>query len=810
VERLSQNIRYGLRSLARSPSFTVIAVLTLGLGIGINASVFSLISAMLLRQPPVHDPNRVVVVVATNSAHGEERGALTVADFLAWREQANSFTGMVAVNNSREFTLTGEEHPERLAVSQVSTDYFSLLGVTPMLGRTFSSVESQPGQAHTIVLSQNLWRRRFKLNGNIIGKTIALNGDQYTVAGVMPSEFEEASYPVDAWIPLVLPGEQSQQTTDAPRDLMVYARLKPGILLARAQAEMKALAARSSTADVNSEKGWSASVISLRDYFVAAGTRNALLMLMGVVGFVLLIACANIANLLTARSAGREKEFSIRTALGASRWRLTQQLLIENLLVALAGGVFGLMLAFAGVRFLRVGLGFNSYGAWFATKIRVDANVLAFTFSLSLLTVFLFGLIPALQSSAADPNVALKEESRTGSTGIKSRRLRSSLVASQIALALILLTGSGLMIQGLNQIMKSNMGFDMRQVLTTQLEISNTKHKKAPQQVAFVEAIAEHIANLPGVRSAAATTDLPASQPRTTSFNVEGQPTKPEDRAQARYFAVSPGYLQVMRIELLRGRGLSPADRASTPGVALVNQVLAQRFFAKGDAIGKRLAVGGNSTSTPSMVEIVGVVGNVTDYPGEVHAEPQIYVPYAQSPSALVTIVARTNGDPISIASSVRESIWSIDPDQSLSDCKSLKRVVQEAEGGNALMETLLAIFAVLALVLAAIGIYGVIEYTTFERTREIGIRLALGASRRQIIELVFKKTVFLAALGSSFGFLASLILPRLLANSFQGLTIHPVPVFVGTTLSIVFVSMLSTCIPAQRASKIDPSLVLR
>ena len=674
---------------------------------------------------------------------------------------------MAAADDSRQLTLTGQGDPRRLSVSQVTTNYFQLLGVAPEAGRAFTFNEVQSSDQHTVVISHDLWQRSFKPNGNIIGKAIKLDGDFYTVIGVMPGAITQAAYPVDAWIPLTLTSEQRQQKTDAPRDLMVYARLRPGVTLVQAQAEMKTLAARPGANRPNADKEWSASVLSLRDYFVGASTRNALSMLMAVVAFVLLIACANVAGLLIARGAAREKEFALRTALGAGRWRVVQQLLVENSILAIAGGLVGLTFTFVAVQLLRTGMDFSSYGAWYATKIRVDAEVLAFTLGVSLLTVFLFGLVPAIQSSAVNPNAALKEAGRTGSTGAKSRRLRSVLVAGEIALALILLTCSALMIQGLSAIMQSHMGFSPKYVMTANLALSKIRYDDPSKRTAFADSAVQRIANLPGVSSAATTTDLPASQPRTVSFSREREATKPEDRPSARYFAVSPDYLNVMSIPLLGGRGLTATDTASTPAVALVNQALAQRFFSKENPIGKHLAVDLSSDSAPSTIEVVGVVGNVADYPGETPAEPQIYMAYAQNPSPDVTLVARTGIDPTLLAATIRQSIWSIDKEQPIDAVRSMTQVLRAAQGGNALMEQLLG-FAEMTLLLAAIGIYGVIDYTVAERTREIGIRMAMGARRGSIVRMIFTKTIVLAGFGLAIGFLFSLLLPRLLEIVFR------------------------------------------
>ena len=810
LDRIRQDLQYGIYGLLKSPGFTITATLTLALGIGINSSLYSLASG-ILRQLPIDRPDRVGVIVATNTTFEENRGPLSVPEFLFLREQAQSFSEMAAGDSSRSLNLAGSGEPERLTAFQVSPNYFQLVGVAAELGRTLLPGEDRPEQRHVVILSQSLWQRRFGLDPGVIGRAIQLDGEKYTVIGVMPSSFSHAYYPVDLWTPLVFGEEEKLPRADAPRNLVVFTRLKPGVAFAQAKAEIQSLDARYSASLLEHSKGWSASVTPIRDYFATQALRTSTAFIMGVAGFVLLIVCVNISGLLIARGVSREKEFAIRRALGAGTWRLVRQLMIENLILGLIGGGFALLVAFGGIRLLRWRLDFNSFGAFIADKITMNGGVLAFTFAISVIAALLFGLLPAFATSDVHPGSSLQEGSRTGSSGRRPSRLRSVLVVGEISLTLILLTCCAAMIKGLYDLDQLNAGFDPKQVITAGLQLTKT-YDSARKQRAFVEESLLRIVNLPGVRLAAATTNLPISFARMVPFSVEGQPmTKPEERPQARYYAISPDYLHVMNIVLLRGREFMSSDNASKPSVALINEAFVKQFFAKGDVIGKHVKVALSPSSDEAVAEIVGVVVNVADYQGQASFQPQIYLPFAQYPDAHLTLVAGTSMNPKGVISALREAIWSVDKNQPIDNPRTMNQVISNTNGGNRLMVILLGIFATLALLLVAIGVYGVIASTVSQRNREIGIRLALGAHRRDILLMVLKNGLKLAAIGLLIGLPVSAPIPHLLGRAFhESFAIHTFAVLIGVPVFVAVVAIVSTYMPALRASKVDPVHALR
>jgi len=790
LDSIRQDIQYGISGLLKSPGFTITATFTLAFGIGINSSLYSLASG-IMRPLPIRGVDRVGVVVATNASYDEDRALLSVPEFLFFREQAQSFNEMAAGDSSRSFNLAGSGEPERLSAFQVSPEYFQLVGVSAEFGRTLLPGEDRAQQEHVVILSYDLWQRRFGSDRGVIGKTIQLDGEKYTVIGVMPSFFKHAYYPVDILTPLVFGDEQRRPRADAPRDLVVFTRLKPGVTFAQAKAEMQSLATRYSASLLGHSTGWSASVTSIEDYFVPQATHRALALLMGVAGSILLIVCGNISGLLIARGVAREKEFAIRNALGSGRWRLVQQLLVENLFLSLVGGAFGLLVAFAGVRLLRARLDFSSWGSFFANKITIDGGVLAFTLAVSVFASLLFGLLPAFNTSTINLASSLQEGDRTGSSGRKHGRLRSVLVVGEIALALMLLTCCTVMIKGLYDLDQLNAGFDPKQVITAGLQLTEATYDSAAKQRAFVEESVRHIANLPGVRFAAATTDLPISFARMVPFSEEGQPvTKPEDRPQARYYAISPDYLHVMNIPLLGGRKFMSSDNASSPSVALINEAFVKQFSTKGSVIGKHVTVG-LSSSEQIVAEIVGVVVNVADYQGQSSFQPQIYFPYAQYPAAHFTLVARTSMNPRGLIAPLRQAIWSVDKNQPIDNPRTMTEVVANTNPGNRLIILVLEIFAILALLLVSLGIYGVIASTVNQRTREIGIRLALGAHRRDILLMVLMNGMKLAAIGLIVGLPLSAPVPHLLGHVFYGIfVVHTLTVLIGIPLFIAIITV--------------------
>ena len=800
----------GIHGLLKSPGFTITATLTLALGIGINSSLYSLASG-LLRQLPIHEVGRVGLS-GTNPSFDEDRGPFSAPEFLFLKEQARSFSEMAAGDFSGSFNLAESGEPERLRAFQVSPNYFKLIDATAQLGRTLIPGDDRPEQKHVVVLSQSLWQRRFGLDPGIIGRAIRLDGEKYTVIGVMPGYFKQAFFPVDLWTPLTFGAGQRVPRTDAPRNLVVFTRLKPGLTFAQAKAEVQSLDKRYAATLLRANTGWGASVISIEDYFAPQSMRITLALLMSVAVFILLIVCGNISGLLIARGASREKEFAIRRALGAGSWRLTRQLMIENLLLSLIGGGFALLVAFAGVRLLRARMDFNAYGAYYADKITMNGGVLVFTLAISVFAALLFGLLPAFETSHTHPGSSLQEVDRTGSSGRKPSRLRSVLVVGQISLALILLTCCAVVIKGLYDLDRLNSGFDPEQVITAGLQLSQGTYDNAAKQRAFVEASVQRIANLPGVHLAAATTNIPISLARMVPFTIEGQPiAKPEDRPWARYFAITPDYLHVMNITLLRGRGFMSSDDADKPPVALVNEAIVKQFFAKGEVLGKHVSLALNPSSDRAVAEIVGVVVNVADYQGQSSFQPQIYFPYAQYPDANLTLVTRTGMNPRALIAPLRQAIWSVDKNQPIDNPRTMTQVVTTSNGGNRLIVLLFEIFAILALLLVAIGIYGVIAFTVSQRTREIGIRLALGARRAAILSMVLKNGLKLAAIGLLVGLPLSAAIPHLLQRMFQGhIVIHTVAVLIGVPAFVALIAFASTYMPALRASRVDPMHALR
>jgi predicted permease len=807
LHSIVQDIRYGVHGLLKSPGFTITATLTLALGIGINSSLYSFASG-ILRALPIRAVDRVGVIVGINATYDDDRAPVSVPEFLSFREQAQSFSEIAAGDSSRSFNLTDGVEPERLRAFQVSPNYFQLVGAAAGLGRTFLPGEDRAEQNHVVILSQSLWQRQFGSDPAVLGKAIRLDGEKYTVIGIMPGYFKQAYYSVDVWTPLSFSDAQKLPRADAPRDLVVFTRLRPGITFAQARAEMQSLDARHS-ASLPGHTDWRASVIPIQEYFAPQSMRIAVALLMAVAGFVLLIVCGNISGLLIARGAYREKEFAIRRALGAGSWRLVRQLMVENLLVSLIGGGFGLLVGFAGIRLLRARLDFNSYGVFIGDKITMNGHVLVFTLAVSIFTALLFDLLPAFDTSNVHPGSL---QARDRSPGTKTGRLRSVLVAGQISLAFVLLTYCALVIKGLYDLDQLNAGFDPKQVVTAGLQLSKDTYDSPAKQRAFVEASVHRIANLPGVHLAAATNTLPISGARMVPFRMEGQPIrKPEERPWARYYAISPDYLRVMNITLLRGRGFLSSDSPGKPPVALINEAFVNQFSAGGNLIGKHVTVAVNPSSDQAAAEIVGVVVNVADYQGQSSFQPQIYLAYAQYPDANLTLVARTSMNPKGLIPSLRQAIWSVDKNQPIDTPRTMTQVVTNTNGGNRLVVFLLEIFAILALLLVAIGIYGVIAFTVSRRTREIGIRLAMGAHRRNIMLMVLKNGVKLAAIGLLVGMPLAAPIPHLLQHVFQGhIVIHTLAVLIGVPLFVALVAIVSTYVPALRASKIDLVRALR
>jgi putative ABC transport system permease protein len=812
-----QDLRYGFRMLAKNPGFTAVAVLTLALGIGANTAIFSGISGVLLRKPPVRDPDRVLMVLSTNRAKGWGFGPehpASAPDFLDWRQQSRSFEEMAAIKPWGDFNLTGQGDPRRVAGTRVTANFWHLLGANPFLGRTFAEGEDQQGRDHVAILTYGLWQTQFASDPTIVGKIIKLNGESFTVVGVMPASYRFLSpvFTTEVWIPLAFDVNQLGPAGRRSRSFYVVGRLKPEVTGEQAQAELAAISRRLEQSYPQADKGWDVSLLSLQEFQIQDfHIRPALVMLMGTVGLVLLIACANIAGLLLARAAGRQHEIAVRAAMGARRGRLVRQFLSENVLIAIAGAGVGLLFASWGIKVLHAALMFNEWVK--SLEFGIDSRVLFFNISVSLLTILLFGLAPALQVSRSDLHAALKEGGGTGGAGAPRVKARRIFVVAEVALALVLVTGAGLMLKSFQEEISSDPGFDPRGLLTAEVSLPTSRYEGPAQQAAFFKQVTDKLQSLTGVVAAAAAVHLPLSgEAGPVPFSVEGQPTlPPQERPEATYYAVSRDYMRTMGIPLIRGRAFTDLDSQNSPLVVMVNEALARRFFPKEDPIGQHISFDTESGVPSRWREIVGVAGDVKDWFGQPAFHPQLYVPYAQEPSAGMTLVVRTKGDPANLSSRVRTAVWSVDKDQPLGNMTTMAQLI-EARGaaGDRLVGELLGIFAGLALILAAVGIYGIISHGVAQRRHEIGIRMALGAGRGSVSRMVVLEGMRLALFGLLMGFVLAFPLPRVFVAAFEGFSVRAGWVFAIAPAVVAVAALLASYIPARRATQVDPMEALR
>jgi len=800
---LIKDVRYGVRSLWKRPGFTAIAVITLALGIGANTAIFSVVNAVLLKPLPFNEPERLVWVWDTQPQLATTPTSLP--DFLGWKQQNQSFDHLAAFQSGKMFLDAGDGITTDTQLGLVTPELFSVFHVNPILGRTFTSEETLPGRFRVAVLSHSIWQSRFGSDPNVSGRTIQLNGAAYTIIGVMPVGF---SYPdrAELWRPLPI---DPARLDPGPHYLKVIGRLKPGVALAQAQADMSTIAARLSQQNREKNAGHGVKLERLANV-VIGDIGLALYVLLGAVGFVLLIACANLANLMLARVGAQQKEIAVRTALGASRLRIVRQLLIESIILAIGGGVIGLLLAIWAVSWV-VSLSADTIPR--VQEISVDPRVAGFTLLVSVITGVLFGLAPALQVSRPDLTDALKESGRT-TAGLRKNRLRSALVISEVALSLVLLVGAGLMIRSFAKLNQVDPGFKPAQVLTMGVALLRARYPADEQVAQTYSQILERTTAVPGVVSAGAISDLPLTGSNTSdSFTIEGRPPiAKEAEPSTEYHVVTPRYFESMGIPLLSGRDVAHTDTRQSPNVVVINEVFARRHFAGENPLGHRLRLQGQERD-PLL--IIGVVGNVRQLGLDEQLTPEVYVPLLQDPLSTtyqrsMTIVARTKSDPGAIAGPLRAAVASVDKSLPVYALKAMTEHLHESLARRRFNLILLTVFSGVALALAAVGIYGVISYGVTQRTHEMGIRMALGAKPRDVVQLVVRQAMVLALGGVGIGLLAAWALTRLMKSLLFNVGATDPLTFVAIAALMSLIALLACLIPARRATKVDPLVALR
>ncbi|HUJ30765.1 MAG TPA: ABC transporter permease [Candidatus Acidoferrum sp.] len=814
---LWQDVKYGWRMLRRSPGFAVVAVLTLAIGIGANAAIFSVVDTIVLRPLPFVDSGRIVVIFDTNANRKILRGTVSAAEFLDWRDMNHVFKELSAIRPSY-VTVTGGGEAEQIWGVYTTGNLFPMLGVKPALGRGFSPEEERPGHEQVVMISYGMWQRRFGGDRGAIGNSILIDYKPYTIIGVLPQNFTlfGTSTPLDIWVPFVF---NRAQLNREDHELAVFARLKDNATVPQAQAEMDQINATlmKQYPQANEDHGVH---IGQFQQELTRDLRPALALFFGAVVFVLLIACANVANLMLARAATREREIALRSTLGAGRFRILRQLLTESVLLSLIGGTLGILVAYTGIHFMRGMLSTAGIKEVpFSGGISLSGTVLAFTLGLSVLTGILFGLAPSIQISRTELGESLKEGSRGSTGGRRGHFIRSSLIVSEVTLSLLLMVSAGLLIRSFIRLMSEDIGFNPSNLLTMQLWLPDSHYASPPEVASFYQRVLEEVDATPGVKSAGAVNFLPFSRwADFYDFDIAGRAAPAAGEPfTSRYRVIDPQFLRTMDIPIKQGRDFAPSDGPDAAGVALVNEALVRRYWPDESPVGKQIRIHLPAVRSPQQPEsrdswltIVGVVGDIREWEWGLDKIPSLYLPYLQNPSRLMSIVIRANGNPGQLTSAVRHIVHGVDANQPVTSVHTMDELVAEAVSQRRLTMLLLAVFGGVAMLLAAVGIYGVMAYAVAQRTHEIGIRMALGAEPNDVLRMVVADGMRLAALGLATGLIAAALGMRYLESQLYGVRANDPLTFSCVALVLAGVAAMASYFPARRATKVDPLVALR
>ena len=802
METFLRDLRYGFRMLLKRPGFTVVAVMALALGIGANSAIFSVVNAVMLRPLPYADPARLVSAASVNSINSQhELDGVSPADFWDWKDQSQAFDQLAALSGGGGFSLKDSDQPDVFNGARVSFNFFQTFAVQPLLGRVFSAEDGQLNAPETVVLSHRLWMRRFGGDPSVVGKTFNTSEGGTTVIAVMPPDFKFPSY-AEVWTPLAR--NASEMRNRSNRYFNVVGRIKPDQTLESAQAELKTIASRLEAEHPQANKGWTAHLTPLRDSLIG-GTRTALFVLLGAVGCVLLIACANVANLLLARAASRRKEMAIRLALGAGRGRLMRQLLTESIVLGLAGGAVGLLLAAWGLDLL-IGILPSKEAFQLPVEIRIDRAVTLFTLLISALTGIVFGLVPAWQASRPDVGEWLKEGGRGGSSA-GHQRTRSALIIAEIAVALVLLIGAGLLVQSFVRLRRVDLGYDPNGLLTMWVPAPFSRYPNDEAKARFYKQVLERVSQVHGADGVTSSSEAWFGL-LNFQFNIEGDPL-PTGDATTRYSSIAPDYFKVLKAQIRAGRDFDDRDDGRAPGVAIINETLARRYFADGEPIGRKIVLG--YLGRRLVREIVGVSTDIKQEELGLPTKPEVYVPYQQVPWFGEALVIRAaSGDPMRLKKDLQQAIWEVDKDLPVSGAETVEHHLSDLVAEPRLYTLLLGVFAGVALILASVGVYGVMSYSVTERTHEIGIRMALGAKHRDVVAFVVRQGLTLALSGVAIGLAVAFALTRLMSSLLYGVTATDPLTFVLIPLLLAAVALLACYVPARRATKVDPMIALR